>query len=75
MSRVWSGDTVDGRLVIFCDQAFSALIGFAVTREEGCIVVRSLGGIRLNTTYALTSASIAAWLDMTADRFLGEVRS
>ena len=72
MSRVWSGETYDGQRVIFCDQC---LDGFIATCENGRLVVRSLGGTQLGLTYDLEAESVAEWLQVGADRILGQSKS
>lgn len=74
--RIWSGDTIDGFLVVFCDQVDD---GFYATlfasRENGRIVARSLGGTWLGATYDLEPSLIAVWLDAIANTALGQVRA
>lgn len=68
MRRIWSGDTYDKHLVVFCDQDEA---GFFASRENGKIVARSLGGTFLGSTYDSEPAQIIAWLGAAADRILG----
>jgi hypothetical protein len=74
MARVWSGDTIDEQQVVFCDQDGPGFDGIIAARENGRIVVRWLAyGTWLGLTYATDPEEIAEWLQMVADRALGEV--
>lgn len=72
MARVWSGDTIDEQQVVFCDQDGPGFDGIIASRENGRIVVRSLGGTFLGSTRGRDSLEeIAGWLQAVANRVLG----
>lgn len=71
MSRIWSGETIDEQQVVFCDQDGPGFDGIIASRENGRIVVRSLGGTWLDSTHGRDLEEISEWLQAVADRVLG----
>lgn len=69
--KIWSGDTIDGIRVVFCDREES---GIFASRENGRIVARSLGGTWLGCTYDSDPALVAAWLDVVSSHALGSTQ-